>query len=415
MVPGSRSNCFLLIAAAVAGLIAVAAPFGATILGFVAIGQIRRSAGKLYGLHLAVFDALLFPLLLLDGLLLALGYGLAYVAWSAFVRMFAVYGQDPLFILVFTGSSAVLAVWLDWRIIRTVWRNVTGFSPPPKPVATAASAVVRPIERPRDGTGKEFRQPNQLADELKTNVARIVATTDDSADRAMRGPQPHRPPAARSPRLSRCALFGAVWASYFFVAFVLLIPMYLVLGYSSKSGPQMRATMSPRAVQIAGVGDTSVFDTPFAEVARINVPHDLFRYLTIFAAIVAGLIAAAAPFGTTILGFVAIGQIRRSDGKLYGLPLAAIDALLFPLLLLDFLIMVVVAAVVMMVLMLCGGPRGAGGELMSALPTALTLLISLPIIAWVDYRIARAAWRMIAGVQPPSQPAVATAISGDGV
>ena len=32
------------------------APFGATILGWIAVSQIRRSAGKLYGLWLAVFD-----------------------------------------------------------------------------------------------------------------------------------------------------------------------------------------------------------------------------------------------------------------------------------------------------------------------------------------------------------------------
>ena len=38
------------------------------------------------------------------------------------------------------------------------------------------------------------------------------------------------------------------------------------------------------------------------------------------------------PFGTTILGLVSISQIRNSGGKLYGLPLAAADALLYPLL-----------------------------------------------------------------------------------
>lgn len=38
------------------------------------------------------------------------------------------------------------------------------------------------------------------------------------------------------------------------------------------------------------------------------------------------------PFGTTILGLVSISQIRNSRGKLHGLPLAAADALLYPLL-----------------------------------------------------------------------------------
>jgi len=44
-----------------------------TLLGWVAISQIRRSAGKLRGLGLAVFGALLFPLLLLNGIIFALG------------------------------------------------------------------------------------------------------------------------------------------------------------------------------------------------------------------------------------------------------------------------------------------------------------------------------------------------------
>jgi hypothetical protein len=44
------------------------------------------------------------------------------------------------------------------------------------------------------------------------------------------------------------------------------------------------------------------------------------------------------PFVTTILGLVAIAQIRASRGRLYGLPLAVADAVLYPLILLDLLI-----------------------------------------------------------------------------
>jgi predicted Ser/Thr protein kinase len=48
---------------------AFVAPLGTTILGWVAVSQIRRSAGKIYGLGLAVFDELLFPLLAVTGLI----------------------------------------------------------------------------------------------------------------------------------------------------------------------------------------------------------------------------------------------------------------------------------------------------------------------------------------------------------
>jgi hypothetical protein len=45
-----------------------AAPFATTVLGLLALGQIQRSNGATYGLSLALFDAMLFPLLLLDGI-----------------------------------------------------------------------------------------------------------------------------------------------------------------------------------------------------------------------------------------------------------------------------------------------------------------------------------------------------------
>jgi len=39
---------------------------GMTALGWLAVTQIRRSAGTIYGLGLALFDGLLFPLLVFD-------------------------------------------------------------------------------------------------------------------------------------------------------------------------------------------------------------------------------------------------------------------------------------------------------------------------------------------------------------
>ncbi|MEA2710795.1 MAG: hypothetical protein QOF78_3396 [Phycisphaerales bacterium] len=46
------------------------APLATTVLGLLALGQIQKSKGAKYGLSLALFDAMLFPLLLLDALLL---------------------------------------------------------------------------------------------------------------------------------------------------------------------------------------------------------------------------------------------------------------------------------------------------------------------------------------------------------
>jgi hypothetical protein len=96
----------------------------------------------------------------------------------------------------------------------------------------------------------------------------------------------------------------------------------------------------------------------------------------------------AAPFATTALGLTALWQIRRSGGRVYGVSLALFDALLFGLLLLDWVIF-----------MLCreagaalGGPQWAGALLTSALPTAGSVLI--------DYFIAARAWAAVRDVAP---------------
>ena len=133
-----------------------------------------------------------------------------------------------------------------------------------------------------------------------------------------------------------------------------------------------------------------------ALVAYQTSESEMIKWPNVIALLVGvGFIGIVAVIGTTILGVVAINQIRYSAGKLYGLPLAIFDALLFPMLLLDYLILVVVAAVTLMVLVLLGGPNGPLGKAMEVLPQALTLGIGLPIIAWVDYRIVRAVWRKV--------------------
>jgi len=112
--------------------------FGTTILGWIAVTQIRRSAGKLHGLWLAVFDGLLFPLLALDWVIALL--------WLLLAKLFArqVLGlQDSLFLdlwdLTIWVSLALASVALvDWLIIRRVWRAVN------KSVGAPAPPVRKP-------------------------------------------------------------------------------------------------------------------------------------------------------------------------------------------------------------------------------------------------------------------------------
>jgi serine/threonine protein kinase len=100
--------------------VGLTAPIGTTVLGWMSVAQIRRSAGKLYGMGLAVFDGLLFPLLALDGLL----------GWWIFLLIdgMARY-QHPdggaanmEGVLAFAIPAAIL---IDTLIVHYVWRKVT--------------------------------------------------------------------------------------------------------------------------------------------------------------------------------------------------------------------------------------------------------------------------------------------------
>ncbi len=91
-------------------VIGVVAPVVTTVCGFVAISQIRHSAGRLYGLGLAVFDALLFPLLLLDVII--------YVLWVQILPGNVLYFYRAAFVTGTVVAMDILAVWLVWWAAR---------------------------------------------------------------------------------------------------------------------------------------------------------------------------------------------------------------------------------------------------------------------------------------------------------
>jgi tRNA A-37 threonylcarbamoyl transferase component Bud32 len=95
------------------------APFGATILGWIAVAQIRRLPERLYGLGLAVFEGLAIPLLALDALIyFAGGRGLEEF-WGASFGATISARSRPIEILLLCLCAAV-----DLPIIRRVWRAV---------------------------------------------------------------------------------------------------------------------------------------------------------------------------------------------------------------------------------------------------------------------------------------------------
>jgi serine/threonine protein kinase len=131
-VPGPSRLEFLPILVLLA--LGLTAPFGTTILGWIAVSQIRRSAGQLYGLGLAVFDGLLFPLLALDALIFGLLYLFGsfgtHLIWPAssgdgsFGGGLAVGYQISLCLAIWIGSATIISAIVDFAIVRRVWQAV---------------------------------------------------------------------------------------------------------------------------------------------------------------------------------------------------------------------------------------------------------------------------------------------------
>lgn len=87
--------------------VSIIAPFASTALGLWAISEIRHSNGRVYGMPLAVFVSLFYPIIVLDLILFTIG-------WSLLGNI--------------EGWEIIPLVWLilvlaiDYFIIRTSWR-----------------------------------------------------------------------------------------------------------------------------------------------------------------------------------------------------------------------------------------------------------------------------------------------------
>jgi hypothetical protein len=94
------------------------APIGTTVLGLLAIGQIQRSQGRLYGLSLALFDAVIFPLLALD----------AVIFWICFQIADTLMQQgnanEPIIRLIREIVPTVAVILADYFLVVQAWAAV---------------------------------------------------------------------------------------------------------------------------------------------------------------------------------------------------------------------------------------------------------------------------------------------------
>ncbi len=209
--------------------------------------------------------------------------------------------------------------------------------------------VLRSLER-------DVERRYQHVSEVKQDVESVSAAGPMSAKSSAAGHGLAWPVAtAEDPHLSRAALCGAIWALFGVIA---IIPAVFF------------TTLDPHARQASG-------PPPLAFTLLMS---------TLF------FIGAGAPIGTTILGWVALGHIKRSRGTLYGLPLAFADAIFFPMLLLHGAMAVLLGLLLVTLMKMAGVNTGLGSAEMG-------LVAMLPLIA--DFFIVRALWRKLAGKREP--------------
>ena len=230
---------------------------------------------------------------------------------------------------------------------------------------------------------REPAQRYQHASEVRTDVENVTTNAAPVPARepignsggvmAIPAAEPGTP--AVSARLSRTAILGAIWAG-----------------------------IGPPAGFLAFAGFTMHWRV---QIVAGAVQAEHLPMWTLLITIPLALIAATAPFGTTILGGVGIRQIKRSGGRQYGLPLAAADVLFFPLLVLGLAVFSVLffafRAVTIDWVWIPGTeehPPGSAFAHFWDLFILLDVLVSLTVCFFAG----RAAWRAIAGVKSEPGP-----------
>jgi serine/threonine protein kinase len=125
-VPG----LWTLIPGSVVGILGLLAPFATTILGMLAVSDIRHAPSRVRGLGLAYFDAIFFPLLIMDAVLMfGVGVLISVLFQSGISSVFAMMLGGPLCLIL----DAAIAVW-GWRkVSQLLDDNSRGVTPRSEP------------------------------------------------------------------------------------------------------------------------------------------------------------------------------------------------------------------------------------------------------------------------------------------
>ncbi len=214
---------------------------------------------------------------------------------------------------------------------------------------------------------KQPERRYQQASEVRTQVENVTSTPAAA-------PQPATPlatpttatPGVVEPRLSRCAHIGAIWVTLGPVCGGLIY----FLWYAYRMGPGLTLTC-----------------------------------------IALGVLGISSIIGGTITSSVAVGQIRRSNGQLTGLPFAAFGVMFYPLLLLSAaafgLLFLIFRAATVDWVWNPGTPEYPPLSAFSHFWNAFVALDTVIALA-VCFFAARAAWRAVVGQSAQPDPPVGT-------
>jgi len=199
---------------------------------------------------------------------------------------------------------------------------------------------------------------------------------------------------SHEPRLSQHSFWGAIWAGGGVIAIA-----FLLIAFCMTSVQEVVVTTSETAVVTGSPSEGS--------------PQAMMLLVLPIA-----LLALSAPIGATTLGAVAVGRIKRSDGKLYGLRLAFADAMCYPLLLLGtatfglvHLLQIAIWTRVYTTQRPMNGSWTAVGPDIAWRPDHLFLILDALFMVTVCYIVGVTAWRKICATQssaeksPPAVPA----------
>jgi predicted Ser/Thr protein kinase len=206
----------------------------------------------------------------------------------------------------------------------------------------------------------------QQASEVKTDVENV--TRVGNAERTASSPAPTvaaapAAPVSSQPRLSRTALAGAA------CLVLLIVVLVFSLIFVFHNEPQYHTGLNASGVLV---------DT---------LPGPPTSYL--IECLISVLLAVVAALGMPACGWLAVNQIRRSSGRIYGLPLALFDGLLFPLLAVNAVTAVIVFNITSDYAHEKVPNAGANGTV-TLIIIVLWLLVALPL----NFFIIRKIWRV---------------------